>query len=231
MQYRLILFIKFKGGVRMDDTLLAVLLIGVAGLTMLVYRLGRRRIVRLAGVFSRELELGFTPEETEYTNIGGLIGYHALYRYTSPPVEKIQITFTFLPRHSLFFYPLSRLVLCHDRMFITLFAAAPFQGEGHLMERSLEHSPRHAVANAAQLHRSTLQYAGKEYLIFSADAGISDFLISIVKMFPEGMPRHLALYPGNSSFYIFLNPGKGGLAEPASGLLTQFRDYLIRGKA
>lgn len=205
--------------------LLVVLLLALAALTALVYRLGRRRIGVLARQWAEALERAFAPGEKEYTNIGGLVGYHAVFAGLAQPLVKVCITFTFLPRHALFFYPVSRLFLRHDRMFLTLHADRPPRAEAHLLERRLERSPRHRVADPGRFPRVLLTRGGREYLLLAAGAKERKFLEKLFDAFPEGMLRHLALVPGNNSLYAFLDPGRGDVAAAAALLARSFGRY------
>lgn len=206
--------------------LATALLLAFAALTALVYRLGRRRIVRLATSWSRALEAGLAPGDTEYTNIGGLVGYHAVYKGLAAPLERVCITFTFLPRHSLLFYPVSRLFLRHDRMFLTLYADRRVRAEAHLVERRLERSPRHRVAGAERFSRCVFAHAGREYLLLANKAKEKKFLEALLAAYPPGMIRHLALVPDNNSLYVLLDPGRGDVGDAAARLAAAFRRHL-----
>ena len=197
----------------MNDTLLIILLAGLAFLTMLVYRLGRRRITVLAERWSKALEGALDPVETEYINIGGLVGYHANYTLDDPAVKEVKVTFTLLPRHSLFFYPLSKLFIRQDRMFLTFFLKKKFKGEAHLLERRLAKFPTHRVKERPGMERRSLQDKGREYLVYATDQKAEKVLTDLLHSLPEGVPRHLTLYPDNNTLYAFIRPGKGDLEK------------------
>ena len=197
----------------MHDTLLLILIAALALATMLVYRIGRRRITTIASRFSTALEEALQPVEKEYINIGGLVGYHANFTLDDPAVKEVKTTFTLLPRHSLFFYPLSKLFIRHDRMFLTFFLKEKFRGEAHLMERRLAKFPTHRVAERPGMQHHSLLHNGREYLIYATDTKCEKMLTDLLHALPKGLPRHLTLYPDNNTLYVFIRPAKGDLRE------------------
>lgn len=198
----------------MNENLPVILLAGFALLAMLVYRIGRRRIAELARRYSTVLEDVLSPADTEYTNIGGLVGYHAIYTLSGPHVEEVRATFTFLPRHSLLFYPVSRLFLRQDRMFLTFRLKRPFTGEAHILERFLTRFPSHRIEGVESMHSASFRDArGRAFEVHSTGKKGKERITALFDALPPGVVRHLVFYPGNSTLYVFLRPGHPGFRE------------------
>ncbi|MCX5834178.1 MAG: hypothetical protein NTV99_06670, partial [Deltaproteobacteria bacterium] len=100
------------------------------------YFWGRRRNKNIfLSAFNDLVEI-VKPDEQKFTNIGGTIGYHAnLIVKRKGPVSQVDATITMLPRQSLLYIPISKLIMKHDRLFITIYLNKTPSGEGHLIEK------------------------------------------------------------------------------------------------
>ena len=92
----------------MPETAWLLVVFAAAALLMLAHGQGLRLNFRLARALSRELEDVLEPTATEYTWIGGAIGFHADYELADGTGAKA--TATLLPRHSPLYLPIAALV-------------------------------------------------------------------------------------------------------------------------
>ncbi|MCD6498199.1 MAG: hypothetical protein J7M25_07890 [Deltaproteobacteria bacterium] len=134
------------------------------GLAMaLTYLWGRRRNVARIQSISGALERTLAPKDKTYTWIGGLIGFHATYVMSGAAIADLRITATLLPRHSLLFLPVSRLLMGSDRLFLTAYLARPFEGELHVVRPSHLRWRLGGLSERGTLERGTLERAALDH--------------------------------------------------------------------
>ncbi|GEM_PF-5185525 len=79
-------------------------------------RYNREKAAWIAGI----LEKKFSPSETEYTNIGGSIGYHFVYKFHQGQLKEIKGSMIFLPRQALLYLPIAWLLGRRDRVIVEI---------------------------------------------------------------------------------------------------------------
>ena len=83
---------------------------------------------------TRALENAFSPRDTEYTNIGGTVGYNFVYTLADP-FRRLEGTLTTLPRHALLYLPISEWILKReDLLLFTVYYDRLPPGIGHIAE-------------------------------------------------------------------------------------------------
>lgn len=97
------------------NSLLFILFLLFTFLLLLGYERGRRKNIKLMKDISRLLEEIIEPEDKEYTLIGGVAGFKALYRKGEVEVRALLVL---LPRMSLLYLPLSYLLGRRDRLIL-----------------------------------------------------------------------------------------------------------------
>ena len=107
-----------------------LLFVGVTFLLTLGYFWGRRRNQKVFLDAFNDLVGVVKPDDQTFTNIGGVVGYHAnLYIKNKSPVTRVDATITLLPRHSWLYLPVSYLIMRYDRLFITFYVRPRMPGE------------------------------------------------------------------------------------------------------
>jgi len=154
------------------------------------------------------------PVDQTFTNIGGLIGYHATL---TPPkqtfVERVDATITFLPRHSWLWMPISKLIRKYDRLFITLHLRQAPIAEGHLIEKGYARFRGPKITNAARLKNEEIKWGTNDFILYFGNAAIRQRLRSFVNTQPDpGQVRHIALVPEQKRSFIFMIPKMGTVA-------------------
>ncbi len=76
---------------------------------------GQPKNLRLARQAMVTLEEIFTPQDVEYTWLGGVLGFKALYR-RSAPIPEFLVTLLLLPRHTWLYMPFAYLRAKGDRL-------------------------------------------------------------------------------------------------------------------
>ena len=105
------------------------------------------------------------PEDQTFTNIGGLVGYHAnLIVQRKGPVSRVDATITMLPRHSMLYMPVSKLIMRYDRLFVTIHLKPHVPGEGHLIESRYAAFRGPKITNATRMQSQTVRWGSLDFL-------------------------------------------------------------------
>ncbi|MBE0557962.1 MAG: hypothetical protein IH628_12085 [Proteobacteria bacterium] len=91
------------------------------------YLWGKRQNKKISLSVLKDLLELIRPDDQTFTNIGGAIGYHAQLRVKKKNalLSRVDATITLLPRHSLLYLPVSKMIRKYDRLFITLYLKHP----------------------------------------------------------------------------------------------------------
>ena len=195
----------------------------LAGLSIWAYRQGAAVNRERARMAAEVLERCLNPQDQTYTWLGGLIGFYAEYRLRNG--DRAEVTLTLLPRQSLLYYPIARLLTSrHDRLYLLIRATHPPPFEFHLL-----HPKRRLltgrIEREPQLARETWTLGGIPFRA-AFDPGAQ---VEPVRRWAEKLPdpdllSHLALVPRTRTFFLSLKLEPGGL-EP---LLCRFRSLTKR---
>jgi hypothetical protein len=175
------------------------------------YYWGRRRNKNIFLSAFNDLVDIVKPDEKTFTNIGGTIGYHAnLLVKKKGAVSQVDATITMLPRQSLLYMPISKLIMRHDRLFITIYLNRTPSGEGHLIEKKYAGFRGPKIKDADKLHREDLKWGGLDFILYYENVKIRGPLGGLMNDHPDpGNLRHVALIPREKKAFIFAIPGKG----------------------
>jgi hypothetical protein len=159
------------------------------------------------------------PDDQTFTNIGGAIGYHAnLFLSKKSPVKQVDATITLLPRHAWLYMPISKLIMRHDRLFITFYLRHQPPGEGHLIETKYASFRGPKITNAERLHREDLKWGNLYFSLYYDNLKMHDHLKKFMDLNPDpGILRHIAVVPDERKGFVFAVPRKkqvGRYMEP-----------------
>jgi hypothetical protein len=179
------------------------------------YFWGKRTNDRIFRSAFSDLVAVVKPVDQTFTNIGGLIGYHATLRPPkSAPVERVDATITFLPRQAWLWMPISKLIRKYDRLFITIHLRRAPIAEGHLIEKGYARFRGPKITNAEHLQREELKWGDYDFLLYFGNGAIRQRLRSFVGSHPgPGQVRHIALVPEQQRSFIFMIPKPGTVAS------------------
>lgn len=191
------------------------LFIGFSCLLSVVYFWGRRANQRLYLSAFADLTEVIKPDDQIFTNIGGVVGYHANFILKKESVfSKVDATITLLPRHSLLYMPLSKLIMKFDRLFITLYLKTSLSGEGHLIEKRYAGFRAPKITNAPRLEKMEIIWGNYDFLLYFEQYKMRDQLMSFVKKNPDPRAiRHIAIVASERKCYLFLIPKRGRVKE------------------
>ncbi len=149
------------------------------------------------------------PDDQTFTNIGGLVGYHAnlTVKKNNAPVSQVDATITLLPRHSLLYLPISKIVNKYDRLFITLYLKQEPLGEGHLIERKYAGFRGPKITNEQRLNKETIEWGSFDFILYYDNLHIRDRLLTFTQMNPEpAITKHIAIVPNQKKTFVFMVP-------------------------
>ncbi len=172
------------------------------------YFWGRRKNKRVfLSAFNALVDI-VSPDDQTFTNIGGLVGYHAnLLINRKGPISRVDATITLLPRHSLLYLPISMLIMRYDRLFVTIHLKPALPGEGHLIETRYARFRGPKIQNAKRLNRQEVRWGNFDFILYYERTMMRDRLTQFVQTHPEpGIVRHIALVPDQRKCFIFMIP-------------------------
>lgn len=190
------------------------LLIAASLLLSFGYVWGMRRNKRIVrDTFDVLLDL-FKPKDQQFTNIGGLSGYHAnLIPHRNRYIRRVDVTMTLLPRHTWLYLPFSRLVRKFDRLYMVFHLAPGATGllrEGHIIEDKYSHFHGAKIEHESSLESRTFRWGDKTFFLYWEDEEIRQALERCVKLLGQpGALRHVALVPEQERMFLFMIPRFG----------------------
>ena len=214
----------------MNESAFIFPLIGVALFTSLVYYRGRKKNRWISGWISSEAEDSLKPEDTNYVNFGGIIGYNFVYKMRKP-YREAKGTFTLLPRHSAFFLPISLLFFSrHDKYFLQLYADGKLAGEGHIVAKSYFAKASRIISGLDDLQREDIVCNGQRFILLYRGKGMDERLkklLSTVKH-PE-LLFHFCCYSENKNFFLYIRPLRQKLEELLKSVLPELKQFFLKG--
>jgi hypothetical protein len=150
------------------------------------------------------------PDDQTFTNIGGLVGYHAnLLIKRKSPISRVDATITLLPRHSLLYLPVSKFIMRHDRLFVSIHLKSALPGEAHLIESRYAAFRSPKISNAQRMTRREVRWGNHDFLLYYEQITMRDRLTAFMQTHPDpGTVRHIALVPSQRKCFVFMIPYK-----------------------
>lgn len=206
------------------------LLVIIAFLTSIIYLRGSKKNKKLAKIISTELENALKPQKQEYINIGGFIGYHG--NYVRPGYfYKVNTTFTFIPRHSIMFLPVSLLTTKHDKLYVTIHSKVALKGEAHLILEKLNKSSNHKVKNVnGKMKEERIEINNVPYLMYYENLDSKQFIEKCINQLDMKYIYHITSYEPNRNFYLYMNPKPGHIENNVRKFIQLCKDQIIKDK-
>jgi hypothetical protein len=214
----------------MNNSSYIVPVIVLALLTTLVYYRGRKKNRWISAWISREAEEALKPLDTNYVNFGGVIGYNFVYKMKKP-FREAKGTFTLLPRHSLFFIPISFLFLSrHDRYYLQLYVEGRLAGEGHIIARSYFSRAARMIIGIEELQKADADCGGKRYILLWKGRGMEESLRRLLSglRYPQ-LLLHFCCYSENKNFFLYMKPVRRELGALLESYLPELKPFFIKG--
>lgn len=153
------------------------------------------------------------PDDQTFTNIGGVVGYHAnLLIKRKSPIAKVDATITLLPRHSLLYLPISKLIMRFDRLFVSIHVRPAVPGEAHLIEARYAGFRGPKIENAKRMTCKEVRWGDFDFLLYYERNIMRDRLTEFMKAHPNpGVVRHIALVPNQRKCFVFMIPERNAV--------------------
>ena len=180
------------------------------------YIWGRRKNKKIVLAVFKDLTDVIRPDDQTFTNIGGAIGYHAklIVKKKGALLSQADATITLLPRHSLLYLPISKIIRKYDRLFITLYLKRPPPEESHLIEAKYSGFRGSKIDNAQRLNREEVKWGKFDFQMYYESMAMHDHFAGLMKKNPDpGTIRHIAIVPNQKKVFIFMIPQQGNVAR------------------
>jgi hypothetical protein len=185
------------------------LFISFSVLLTLGYFYGRRSNRRIYQSAFNDLVDIVKPDDQNFTNIGGAVGFHAnlVVKKKGTPFSRVDATITLLPRHSWLYLPISKLIRKYDRLFITLYLKKPPLEEAHLIESKYSKFMGSKIENAHLMRRETVKWENFDFHLYYSSREMLEKMRAFIKKNPApGIIRHIALVPEQKKGFVFMIP-------------------------
>ncbi len=185
---------------------LIIPLVVLAVATAFTFYYGRKKNQWIATQTASILEDRLQPYHTRYIDIGGSIGYHFTYKRHNP-FKEVRGTITLLARQSLFYFPISRLILKQDRLYLTFYTKENVLGEGHLLEYTYYSHMKDEITNRDMLQYEEVKIGTMKYVLlweYTALYIILKELLTELQRYSHWF--HLCCYGPNQSVYLYCKP-------------------------
>jgi len=156
------------------------------------------------------------PDDQNFTNIGGAIGYHAnfLVKKKGSFLSRVDATITLLPRHSWLYLPVSKMTRRYDRLFITLYLKKPPREEAHLIEKKYNGFRGSKITNAENLTKEEVMWGKQSFILYYQGTQARKSLMTLINDNPDpGTVRHIALVPNQKKAFVFMIPKRDTVAH------------------
>jgi hypothetical protein len=194
------------------------------------YFWGRKKNRWIGTWIARETEAALAPRETEYVNIGGTIGYHFTYALGAP-FREAKGTFVLLPRQSILYLPISRLIRRHDRFYLQLYTDARLPGEAHIVREDYFRKDTGQITGVETMRQERATMGGKAYVLLWRHPGVDRRLRQLLDRL-KGCGEtlvHFCCYPGNHNFYFYIAPAHERLEPLLKATVGELKTWLVAG--
>jgi len=196
----------------LDLSNLFPLIVILAGVATLQFFYGRKLNLALMKNIVITLEENLKPKDQLYTWLGGYIGFKAEYDVEDVTIEKIEATLTLLPRHSIFYLPISKATLRGDRLFIVFRSRYPIKGDVHIIRKGLYRFGK-GIDDPMEYFSEIVLLNGVEYEIFFKKREDKDRLINLLSGLPAEKIKHFSITPSTRVVYAFITPDRRLIQE------------------
>ncbi len=213
-------------GIRDIDLFIILVVLSMVAVAQF-YR-GRKINLKLIEFTARRLEELYKPVDKNYWWIGVYVGFRALYKLLRGVLDRVEVTFILLPRHSIFYFPISLLTTRFDRIFLVYWYNKKIPREAHLVQKGYYRRGVKRVIDMKGLRMDKRVIRGKEYYAIYNDhtlvMRLVDFLKNIEKI---DLVKHIAFVPKNNTLYVAAKYDPEYLDDLVEKTLKLALDYAI----
>ena len=196
----------------MDASSWILPLVIVAALgTTAAYFVGRRHNTNLMKYYANIMEPALRPTDQQYTWIGGYLGYRAEYQMKDDVIKDIKVTLHLKPRMSIFYLPVSRFTMPHDRMYVVIQSKKGLPGEAHLIKKGQYRFIPAGIDRPEQFQRRNVVLGGVEFEVMYLDSRGERAVLGwaeSIKAEDYSMIKHLSFTSSTNVVYARMEPGE-----------------------
>ena len=192
--------------------------VAATALLSLGYQWGKRRNEHIVRAVLGPIVDAMEPEDQQFTNIGGVTGYHAaLTPQPGTAIQRVDITITLLPRQAWLYLPFSLLMRQRDRLVLSFaMAERAFSdvGEAHFIVPGHARSLTSRIANAQSLSKERFEWSGREFIFYhGGDRGEAKLRDLRARMQGPGPLHHVAIVPEAGRVHVSMAPRPESVGE------------------
>lgn len=198
--------------------LLIVLAIGVT----VSYFLGRRRNLLLMSTYAQDIERTLKPRDKDYSWIGGYIGFRADYKPEQKGIKRIRATLQLLPRMSLLYFPIAKVTMRHDKLYLVVEISASIAGEAHLIQKGHYRVIPPGIEHPEKFRRKEVRLGERDFELLEKDGRGESQLVPFARKLnvdPRNI-KHLSFTSSTNVAYAFIEPGPDVIPAVLPGMLT-----------
>ncbi|HIH72894.1 MAG: hypothetical protein PWP49_1318 [Thermococcaceae archaeon] len=186
------------------EMLFLIMVLGAAA-TLQFYK-GRKLNLGIMDYYLRTIEKVVKPKDKNYVWLGGYVGFRAFYKVNEGNIDKFEYTLTLLPRQSIFYFPISKLINRHDKIYFVIKPYATIKREAHLIQKGY-YRFRPNIEDEELLQREIVEVNGIQYeALFEKKRDVE-----LLKEFLQGFSKvenvkHVSLTPKTNVLYVFMKP-------------------------
>ncbi|ALV61877.1 hypothetical protein ADU37_CDS01780 [Thermococcus sp. 2319x1] len=185
---------------------LLLLIMALGAIATLQFYKGRKLNLTIMDYYLRTIEGVVKPKDKDYVWIGGYVGFRAFYKVNEGNIDKFEYTLTLLPRQSILYFPISKLINRHDKIYFVVKPYAAIRREAHLIQKGY-YRLKPKIEDEELLQREIVEVNGKQYeALFEKRRDVE-----MLKEFLQGFSKvenvkHISLTPKTNVLYVFMKP-------------------------
>ncbi len=188
----------------MNNVVMIMLVLG-AVVTLQFFK-GRKINLMIMEHFAKKFEKLLRPKDQLYTWLGGYIGFRVNYEIDSDTLNKIEMTLTLLPRHSVLYMPVSLITSRHDKLYIVFRPKKKVRTDIQIIRRGYYiFKPR--IEEETYLQKEIIQIEDRKFTVMYREKKEFDrFFKRIKEIFDMKRVIHIALVSRTNVLYVFIKP-------------------------
>ncbi|RLF89411.1 hypothetical protein DRN43_03810 [Thermococci archaeon] len=186
------------------EILLLIMVLGALA-TLQFYR-GRKLNLTVMDYYLRTIEGIVKPKDKNYIWVGGYVGFRAYYKINEGNIENFDYTLTLLPRQSILYFPVSKLINRHDKIYFVVHPHSKIKREAHLIQKGY-YRMKPKIENEELMQKEIVEVDGVKYeALFEKRRDVE-----LLREFLQGFSRikdvkHISLTPKTNVLYVFMKP-------------------------
>jgi len=172
------------------------------------YFLGRRKNSILMQEYANAIEHALKPIDKTYTWVGGYIGFKAEYKVKQEVVKTVKATLHLKPRLSLFYYPIAKLTMRHDKLYVVMEISKDIAGEAHLIQKGMYRMIPPGIKDVEKFHKKDVRLGDRDFeMLYQDGKGERQLLpwAQSLKVDFKGI-KHLSFTSSTNVIYAFIEP-------------------------